>query len=316
MTVWGLVDDRTGHTGQVLGVIAKLGVPYSLKPLQYNRLVHLPTFLLPSNFLMLKKNSRPKAPWPDLVIAAGRRTAPILRAIKRRSPSTVTVYLMWPGSARGIDLIAAPEHDDPPNAKNVVRTLMPLHAVTPETLVAARDAWAEQFKHLSRPYVTLAIGGNTKHGAYTADDWQRLIEQAQALVGSGSLLITTSRRTPREAIDIIRSHITVPHLLHRWDTAKDNPYLGMLGAADGIVVTGDSLSMCAEACVSGKPVYVFAPKSVIPAKHARLHTTLAERDLVRLLEDGASLTWKPAAPLDETGMVAAEIRKRFPNACK
>lgn len=314
-TVWGLVDDRTGHTGQVLGVIGELGLPYQLKRLEYNALGRLlPPGLQGASMLGIdRRRSAPlNPPWPKLVIAAGRRTVPVLRYIKKISPSTITVYLMWPGHAQGIDLIAAPEHDNPPAAANVIRTLAPLHAVTTETLASAQQAWMPQFAHLPRPWVTVCLGGDTKHGAYSANDWRTVIAAAQQLAGHGSLLVTTSRRTPKEAVTLAESLITGPHLLYRWDVDKDNPYMGMLGAADSIIVTGDSLSMCAEACVTGKPVYVFAPEKIIPAKHKKLHQALYARSMARPLAQAAMADWSPAMGLDEAGMVAREIRQRFP----
>lgn len=318
MTVWGLVDDRTGHTGQVLGVIAKLGVPYVLKRLEYNALTFLPNGVLGASLLAVDKPSSAPlaAPWPKLVIAAGRRTLPVLRYIKKKSPSTIAVYLMWPGAYTDIDLIAAPAHDKAPARDNVIHTMAPLHAVTPETLRAARDAWEPQFAHLPRPWVSVCLGGNTKQGSYAPADWRELIKQAQVLAGHGSLLITTSRRTPKEAIALFAPLLSTPHLLHRWDTDKDNPYLGLLGASDAVIVTGDSLSMCAEACVSGKPVYIFANPSVAPAKHRALHEELYQRGMARPLDSNASLNWHPTAPLDDAGQVAAEIRKRFPQVLR
>jgi mitochondrial fission protein ELM1 len=316
MTIWGLVDDRTGHTGQVLGVIAKLGVPYVLKRFEYNFLTILPNRLLGASLLAVDKNtSAPlNPPWPKIVIAAGRRTLPILRCIKKKSPSTVAVYLMWPGAYDSIDLIAAPAHDKAPKRANVIHTMAPLHAVTPEALAVAREAWEPQFAHLPRPWVAVSIGGNTKQGSYTPGDWRDLIKQAQQVAGSGSLLITTSRRTPREAIDMFQPLLSTPHLLHRWDTDKDNPYLGLLGAADAVVVTGDSLSMCAEACVSGKPVFIFARDAVAPAKHRALHQQLYQRGMAQPLGPASALGWQPATPLDDAALVAEEIRKRFPHA--
>lgn len=315
-SVWGLVDDRTGHAAQVLGVISKLGLPYQLKRLEYNTLGRLlPPGIQGSSLIGIDKaRSAPiTPPWPSLVVASGRRTVPSLRAIKKASPSTVTVYLMWPGSHEGIDLIAAPEHDNPPNAPNVIRTLAPLHAVTNETLVSAKQAWSPQFSHLPRPWVALCLGGNTKHGEYSANDWRTVIGAAQELAGHGSLLITTSRRTPADAVKLVETLVNGPHLLHRWDVDKDNPYLGMLGGADSIVVTGDSLSMCAEACVTGKPVYVFAPDNIIPAKHKKLHQALYSRQMAKPLSEAHSSPWVPTTGLDEAGMVAREIRNRFPH---
>ena len=316
-TIWGLVDDRTGHTGQVLGVIAQLGVPYLLKRLEYNGLAALPSMILGASLAGLDKHQSAPivAPFPPLVIAAGRRTVPVLRYIKKHSPSTRTIYLMWPEVTEGIDLIAVPEHDKIGERKNVIITLAPLHAVTTEALTAAREAWGKQFAHLPQPHIALNIGGDTKQGRYNANDWSDLLRRALALAGRGSLLITTSRRTPPEAIEVMKPVLAnVPHLLHQWDRDKDNPYLGLLACADGIIVTGDSLSMCAEACVTDKPVFIYANPQVTPKKHQKLHAALYDRGIARPLDEQASLDWSPSAPLDDTRRVASEIRKRFPEA--
>ena len=315
-TIWGLVDDRTGHTGQVLGVINKLGVPYAIKRLEYNALGRVPASLLGATTIHIdKKHSAPLLPpYPPLVIAAGRRTLPVLRAIKKASPSTKTIYLMWPETTKDIDLIAVPEHDAPPQGPNIVTTLAPLHAVTEETLAAARAEWAPQLAHLPRPYIALCLGGATKKGSYSAAEWREVVTRAQALSSHGSLLITTSRRTPPEALAMVEPMLKPPYLLHRWDRAKDNPYLGILALADAVVVTGDSLSMCAEACVSHKPVFIFSSDKVAPAKHKLLHQALYGRGLARPLDNHATLGWTPPAPLDDTGVVAREIRRRFPEA--
>ncbi|MFM9890479.1 MAG: mitochondrial fission ELM1 family protein [Rickettsiales bacterium] len=312
--VWGLIDDRTGHTGQVLGLISRLGLPYVLKRLDYNLLARLPASLLGANlFGVTGAHSQHIAPpYPALVIAAGRRTLPVLRYIKRQSPGTKTMYLMWPETRAGIDLIAVPEHDDAPADAQVVTTLGPLHAVTAETLSAARGAWGAQFTHLPRPYIMLSLGGATSHGSYSAADWREIIQRSIKLAGHGSLLVTTSRRTPAEALAILEPLLQLPHILHRFDRDKDNPYLGFLACADGVVVTGDSLNMCAEACVSGKPVYIYASEKVAPPKHRRLHEALFVRGMARPFDYDANLDWKPNAALDDVEKVAREIKARFP----
>lgn len=315
MSVWGLVDDYTGHTGQVLGVIGELGVPFVLKRLKYNKFSDLPNFMIGDNLHYLKSQARASIapPWPSLVIAAGRRTLPTLRYIKKHSPKTIVVYSGWPDRPEGLDLIAVPEHDHPPHRDNVITTLAPLHAVTPETLATAAMAWTPQFANLPRPWIALCIGGKTKRGDYRPADWTQLMQQAQRLAGPGSLLVTTSRRTNPESLHLISTLLTGPHLFHRWDMDKENPYLGILGAADAVIVTGDSLSMCAEACVTHKPVFIFTSPQVVPKKHQRLHQELFTRNIARPLDASASLHWQPASPLDDVSRVAAEIHKRFPH---
>ena len=311
--IWGLIDDRTGHTGQVLGVITRLGIPYALKRLEYNRFAALPSFMIGNSLLALDKarSASLEGPYPDLLIAAGRRTLPVLRHLKKLSPTTRTIYLMRPESMDGIDLAVVPEHDGVAASSHVITSLAPLHAVTPDTLDAARSAWAPQFAHLPRPFITLCMGGATKRGSYKPAEWREIINRAVLLAGHGSLLITTSRRTPADAIAMIEPLLQLPHVLHRWDTDKDNPYLGMLACADGIVVTGDSLSMCAEACVSGAPVFIYASPSVAPPKHQLLHQTLYDRGLAHPLNNTAHLDWRPAHALDDVGNVVEQIKQRF-----
>jgi hypothetical protein len=73
----------------------------------------------------------------------------------------------------------------------------------------------------------------------------------------GSLLISTSARTSASAVQALQRHISVPHYVYNWrpDDA-DNPYFGILGLSDELIVTADSVSMLGEACATGKPVYM------------------------------------------------------------
>jgi hypothetical protein len=56
----------------------------------------------------------------------------------------------------------------------------------------------------------------------------------------------------------LESAIDVPCVFYRWQQDDaDNPYLGFLALANAIIATGDSMSMLAEACSAGRPVYIF-----------------------------------------------------------
>jgi uncharacterized protein len=45
--------------------------------------------------------------------------------------------------------------------------------------------------------------------------------------------------------------------VHHWGSGGDNPYRAFLALADHLVVTGDSMSMLAEAVAARRPLYVF-----------------------------------------------------------
>jgi len=61
------------------------------------------------------------------------------------------------------------------------------------------------------------------------------------------------------------SRITVPHRAWAYGQKdRSNPYLEFLASADEVIVTGDSVSMLADALATGKPVQVFSlPPSLL-----------------------------------------------------
>jgi mitochondrial fission protein ELM1 len=316
LEVWGLVDDRTGHRGQVLGVLSKLAVPYVIKNIAYNRLAALPNALLGAGMLHVCAESRARLRQnsPDLIVAAGRRTIPVLRYMKAHAPSMRVVYLMDPKAYYdSFDLIAIPEHDHPVARPNVITTEAPLHAVTQDVLGASRVHWHESFKHLPRPWVAVCLGGNTRSIQYQRHDWQKLARAISQLAGDhGSVLITSSRRTPSEALDILREHIHQPNLIYDFKAGMDNPYLGFLACADALCVTGDSLSMCAEATASGKPVYIYAPDDTMADKYTRLHKALFDKGVAEPLAGNTGQPFfTPKESIDDTGRVVAYMRQHF-----
>ncbi len=97
--VWLLVDDRPGNTTQSLGLVQALGWPYMTKQLHFTGLAKLRNRWLRTygaNLIGLdtKRSAKLSPPWPDLVITAGLRTAPIARWIKKQSGGkTVTIQI-------------------------------------------------------------------------------------------------------------------------------------------------------------------------------------------------------------------------------
>jgi hypothetical protein len=317
--VWLLIDNRVGNKSQVLGVAEALGLPYEIKPIAYNSMAVLHNTLLGASFRMLTPTTRSHLckPWPDIVIAAGRRTAPAARQIKRLSGGkTFLVQIMYPGS-RGegdFSLIAVPSHDGLPKAANRFEITGAPHSVTAKALDEAKRFWAPKFEHLPKPRVALIVGGSTKSVTFSPQMASQLGQQAAAFVRSvgGSLLVTTSRRSTAEATQALLSAIEgVPAHLFTWGDTGDNPYMGYLALADHIIVTGDSVSMCSEACATSRPVYIFTPKGLITPKHARLHAQLYAKGYAEPLDQRDSLDEWTHPPLNAATDIAAEIKKRL-----
>lgn len=310
--VWVLADDRAGNVGQCLGVAEALGRTFAVKQIRYNRLARLPNPVLGASLLGVTAESRAAlaAPWPRLVIAAGRRTAPVARWLKRRC-GTRLVQIMDPGpGGRGdFDLIAVPTHGiGDLHGPNVMSTIGAPHRVTAAKLAEAAGLWRDRFAHLPRPWVGLIVGGTTRHRAFTADMAQALGRQAAALAAGGSVLVTTSRRTDAEAEAALLAALPEPRFVHSWQAGGDNPYFGLLALADALVVTGDSVSMACEACATPAPVYIYSPDGFVVPKHARLHAELYRRQLARPLAEGTRLEYWSHPPLNAATSIVQAIK--------
>jgi hypothetical protein len=156
-------------------------------------------------------------------------------------------------------VVTTPQYRVPP-AGNVLEIDLPLHRVSRDKVAAEAARWAPRLADLPKPWIAVLLGGAIDRYTFDARAATRIALEAGALAktSGGSLLICGSYRTPPRALAVIAESVTVPARIFDWQAAKaDNPYLGFLGLADAIVVTGDSMTMLAEACATGKPVHIF-----------------------------------------------------------
>ena len=311
--IWVLADDRPGNVSQAIGVAEALGQPFTVKRVTYNRWGPLHNLLRADSRRGLTRDCRKtfEPPWPDLVIGAGRRTAPLARWFKRRFGSRL-VQIMdpgWPGRG-SFDLIATPVHDRMPDAANVIHTLGSCHLALPNRLAAEGAKWAERLADLPRPFLFLVLGGSTKEVPFTPAHGRLLAAETDRLADAlgASVLVTTSRRTGAELEEAVIGGLRAPRFVHRWRGGDENPYLGVLALADAIVVTGESMNMCSEACANGGPVYIFAPPDIVNEKYAHLHRLLYVRGFARPL-GGDSTPWTHER-LNAAFDVAREIKAR------
>lgn len=312
--IWALIDRRPGNASQVLGVAEALGLPFTAKKLAFTRLMPLACTPAQAFRFGLDADSQVAlaAPWPELVIAAGRRAGQVTLHLARSSGGRIrTVQLMHPGPPiHAFSLVALPLHDCAPDAANIVRTICPPSRVTPGFLATARDEWEATLAPLPRPRVVLLVGGPLRRTDEAADAFAAMLAASVQFVraSGGSLLATTSRRTPSRIAAVMQSRHDVPHRIHCWARNGDNPYAGFLGSADYLVVTGDSISMCAEASATGRPVLIFDAPGWTRSKHRAFHSRLFEAGVARRF-DGRFAAWR-YQPIFSADRIAAEIRKR------
>jgi mitochondrial fission protein ELM1 len=264
-------------------------------------------------------------------------------AIRRQAgPST---RLVWLGRPRvdldRFDLVVTTPQYRLPEHRNVLHLALPLHRVDRDAWARAAAEWAVRFAALPRPLIAVLVGGSAVPFVFDVPTAQRIAGQADVLARAegGSLLVSTSRRTPPDAARALSDALTVPAYVHHWSPGGGaNPYLAYLALADAFIVTGDSASMLTEACSTGKRVWIadlpeqrtFRSGAKNFLRHAalavapgltrrgwirnprdlhRLHAALTDAN--RALPLGRPFTEPPPPPVDEVDLAVARVRALF-----
>ncbi len=190
-------------------------------------------------------------------------------------------------------------------APRIVVTQGAVHRVTPARLDAERAPFA-QLAALPRPMLAVLLGGSNKAYRLTL---RRLGEIADAIAAllrerGGSALVTPSRRTGEEGLNLVRDRLAgLPAAM--WDGAGDNPYFAYLGLADAFLVTADLVSMISEAAATGKPVHTLDLDGG-NAKFARFHQLMQQAGVTRPFA-GRIESWSYPVP-DDTARAGEAVR--------
>lgn len=318
--IWALLDDRMGSVGQAKGILQELSEDFEIveKKIVYNKYAGLPNFLRGKHFLVgvNKKESDNLVGEPDIVLSTSRRTTPVALWIKRNSKNkTKIVQLMFSGNygLGDIDMLVVPEHDKgKTSAKNVFYIVGCPHRINDKTLQEAKEKWENVFANLPRPLTAVLVGGAIKNKPFSEENAKLLAQNILNIcekVG-GSILITTSRRTGKNAEDIIMNTIKdIPTYTFLWGEKKENPIMGFYACADRIIVTGDSVSMTCEACGTGKNVLLFEGENWLTKKHSAFVKSVTDNGYAARIEDENAVNFVPQKKLLTSKVVAEKIEE-------
>ena len=313
---WAISDGRAGNARQAEALAAALsgsaGSPAPALVLQ----PHMPwRWLAPRQLTGAVRAYGPafvdllRQP-PALAIGCGRQAALATRLLRARGSAVVQV-LDPRLPPRHWDVVVVPEHDRL-RGDNVLTLLGSLHPIDDAWLAAARVAFP-LFGALPSPRTGLLVGGPAALAPWTAEAAAALFRQlaAQLRDDGGSVLASTSRRTPPAVAAALRSSFAnLPGVVWCGERDGPNPYAGLLGWAERIVCTPDSVNLLSEACATRVTVTVAMPLSA----HGRardFHAALRARGR---LADASVLHGAAAStiePLRETARIATRIRERL-----
>jgi mitochondrial fission protein ELM1 len=311
-TCWVVSEGMAGTENQCLGLAEALGFRPEIKRIR----VRAPWRWLPPKAwwrplaALSPAGDRLAPPWPDVLIASGRKAAaPALAVRKASGGASFTVFVQAPPvDPAGFDAVVAPRHDDVTGA-NVVPVVGALTRVSRKRLDEAYRRFQPRVRDLPRPRVAVLLGGSSKAHRLSAQTIGQLALDLRALhARTGcSLLVTSSRRTGADNARRLRDALAeVPHLFHEAGvSAGENPYFGFLAHADEIVVSSDSVTMACEAATTGRPVQVVALDGGKP-KFDRFHAQLRGLGIARPFD--GRLAGQAVQPLDETRRAAGQVK--------
>lgn len=307
LTAWVLTDGKAGDEQPCIGVAEALGLSPEIR-----RVAPRPPFswLMPWGPIdpreaATRAGSPIAPPFPDLVIATGRRAVAYVRAVKAASGGrTFTVILKDPRTGpAAADLIWVPEHDGL-RGPNVITTPTSPHRISARRLAEARRDPDPRLAALPGRRVAILAGGDSRHHRFTARDVERFADLVGQLAHGGiSLMITPSRRTPaplRQAL----AGLAADGRGFFWDGTGENPYVPILALAEAVVVTADSANMVGEAAATGVPVLVFEPSG----GHPKLRAFIAALERHGAVKPFAGrLEAATYQPLDSTPRIAEAV---------
>lgn len=310
---WVLTDGKAGDVAPCLGLAQALGLSVERRVVRPRGLFAL---LAPRG--PIDPAERPDAPgspiappFPQVLIASGRRAVPYLRYVRRASGGkTFTIFLKDPRvDSRVADVVWVAEHDRK-RGDNVIATLAAPHLVTHEALDAARAKPDPRIAALPEPRMALLLGGSSRHYDFHDKDVVSLVGVVESMtLTGGSAMITPSRRTPPHLLAKLRGVCAdAPKHTFLWDGTGENPYIQMLAHASIIVVTADSTNMVGEAIATDAPVMIYEPSG----GNSRL-----SRFVRAVVASGRAKRWRgrleswPCRAHDDTQTIADEIARRY-----
>src|SRR5262245_30601507 len=196
--VWLLLGERAGDNAQVIALgralTLDLGWDCTTKQVLFDHACEVPFHQRGATLIGVDvgRSDSLTGPWPDVVVAVGRRLAPVSRWLKEQSNGALlNVHLGRPRVAyHHFDLIVTtPQYGLPP-APNVTTLTLPIIMHDDAALESEAQHWEPQLRHLPRPWTAVFIGGPTTQLRFGREVGADLLKRAKAHVAAakGSLL--------------------------------------------------------------------------------------------------------------------------------
>ena len=262
--------------------------------------------------------------YADIVISCGSSTAAVNIFLSKEN-NAKSIVIMKPSliTLNKFNLAILPKHDKPKISKNVVITNGALSLIDSKSLDFYADKLKDELGILKKRRIGLLLGGDTKNFKMDhkvigdiADNLLKIADEYDA-----EILISTSRRTPRRIDDLLRVKFSQKErcrlLVIANEENREGAVESILGLADAVLVSEESISMVSEAASSDSHTIVFTQGDYKDKRHIRflddLHHNgfidiVASRNVYDLVSDAFSKVKKQAI-LNNSSQVEEALEK-------
>ena len=283
--VWLILSEKTGDNAQLLALAEALPWPCLVKRVAVREPYQLgkPRVTASLHHIDPGRSDPLQPPWPDLVITIGRRMSMVALWIQSQAGGLTKLVLLGAPKrlASHFDLTVVSDQYRRAHRSNEMRITYPLQRIDEASIAAEAEARRDEFAQFPRPLIALLVGGSTKAIRFDAAVAARLARDVADLAAKehGTLLVTTSRRTPPDVMEVLARDLPPDATLFRWAAGGDgsqNSYRALLGLADRFIVTSDSLSMMMEIARLGRPLAIYP----LPSSSWLARTSVAARSRI------------------------------------
>ncbi|MEC7437260.1 MAG: ELM1/GtrOC1 family putative glycosyltransferase [Pseudomonadota bacterium] len=200
--------------------------------------------------------------YPDILVTCGRRMAGYALALRRRARAggrdMKIVQIQDPRLPPAMfDALVVPRHDRA-RGPNVLVTTGSLNRLTLADIKKAMMEMPSRWLGVTRGMsVAVMLGGDNRRYRVSEAMAGRMADRLTDFAGAtGALLLpVASRRTPDLVIERVAAALP-PERVMMPRNGEPNVYPGVLGMAQAVIVTADSVNMASEAAITGKPVMI------------------------------------------------------------
>lgn len=229
--------------------------------------------------------------YADVIISCGGKLAAV-NILFSKECNARSVVVMNPGGflINKFNLAIIPRHDSPKKNKNVVITSGAPNLIDKTLIEYQADKLKYETGNMRKRKIGLLLGGNYKKFSMSEDIIAKLIDQINMASEriDADILITTSRRTPKEAEILLKQKFSrnprSKLLIIASENNKEGVVGGILGLCDITIVSPESVSMISEAASSGSYVFVFDAETIPDKRHKLFLKNLADNGYIKLVD--------------------------------